>query len=188
MVLIGRRDLRSNNSWMHNLDLLVKGPPVCTMMIHPDDAARLGLTSGELARVTSEVGSLEIAAQLTDAIMPGVISIPLHPHQPRRASVKYGPIFALNAPCWRGASEAGMPNLFRDGPLAATVVHVAKQGPKDGHTDAHHQPDHHFYGTARGCQFRVGGQVHVVIAPGHLQDGHDHYGHPQKANDAAGAQ
>src|SRR4051794_21604535 len=53
MVLVGRRDLRSNNSWMHNLPVLVRGPVRCTVHVHPDDAGRLGLVDGSLARVTS---------------------------------------------------------------------------------------------------------------------------------------
>jgi anaerobic selenocysteine-containing dehydrogenase len=76
MLLIGRRDLRSNNSWMHNLPKLVSGPARCTAHVHPDDAARLGLVDGEPARVTSRVGELEIGVEVTDAIMPGVVSIP----------------------------------------------------------------------------------------------------------------
>lgn len=76
MVLIGRRQLRSNNSWMHNLPALVKGKDRCTAQIHPDDAARLGLTDGGRARVTSSVGELVAPVEITDEIMPGVISIP----------------------------------------------------------------------------------------------------------------
>ncbi len=76
MVLIGRRDLRSNNSWMHNLPVLVKGRPRCTAQMHPTDAARLGLVDGALARVASRVGAVEVPVELTDAIMPGVVSIP----------------------------------------------------------------------------------------------------------------
>jgi anaerobic selenocysteine-containing dehydrogenase len=74
MVLIGRRDLRSNNSWMHNLELLVSGPERCTVMVHPDDAERLRL--GATAKVSSTNGSIELPVQLTDEIMPGVVSIP----------------------------------------------------------------------------------------------------------------
>ena len=70
-MLVGRRDLRSNNSWMHNLEVLVKGKPRCTLQIHPDDAARLGLADGDVARVRSRVGSLEIPVEITDGIMPG---------------------------------------------------------------------------------------------------------------------
>jgi anaerobic selenocysteine-containing dehydrogenase len=76
MVLIGRRELRSNNSWMHNLPALMKGKERCTLHIHPADAARLGLEDGGQAQVSSAVGSLEAAVELTEAIMPGVVSIP----------------------------------------------------------------------------------------------------------------
>ncbi len=76
LVLVGRRTLRSNNSWMHNLDVLVKGRPICTLHIHPDDARRLGLADGAAARVRSRVGALEIPVEVTDGIMPGVVSIP----------------------------------------------------------------------------------------------------------------
>ena len=76
MVLIGRRQLRSNNSWMHNLDGLVRGKERCTAWVHPDDAERLGLSDGAPARVSSRVGSVEVPVEVTDAIMPGVVSIP----------------------------------------------------------------------------------------------------------------
>jgi anaerobic selenocysteine-containing dehydrogenase len=76
MVLIGRRQLRSNNSWMHNLRPLVKGKDRCTMHVHPDDASRLGLVDGERARLTSETGSIEAPIEVTDAIRTGVVSIP----------------------------------------------------------------------------------------------------------------
>ncbi|MET0762786.1 MAG: molybdopterin oxidoreductase family protein [Thermoleophilaceae bacterium] len=76
MVLIGRRQLRSNNSWMHNLPALVKGKDRCTLHVHPDDAGRLGLTEGGLALVRSAAGEVEAPVELTDGIMPGVVSIP----------------------------------------------------------------------------------------------------------------
>ena len=76
MVLIGRRQLRSNNSWMHNLPALVKGKDRCTIQIHPDDAARLGLGEGGNARVSSSVGELVAPVEVTEDIMPGVVSIP----------------------------------------------------------------------------------------------------------------
>jgi anaerobic selenocysteine-containing dehydrogenase len=76
LTLVGRRDLRSNNSWMHNLRVLVKGKPRCTLHVHPTDAARLGLDDGKLARVASTAGSVDIAVEITDAIRPGVVSIP----------------------------------------------------------------------------------------------------------------
>ena len=76
MVLIGRRQLRSNNSWMHNLPALVKGKDRCTVWVHPADAERLGLADGGEARVTSKVGDLVAPVEVTDEIMPGVVSIP----------------------------------------------------------------------------------------------------------------
>jgi anaerobic selenocysteine-containing dehydrogenase len=76
IVLIGRRQLRSNNSWMHNVPNLVRGKERCTLHVHPDDAERLGLADGGRAAVNSGQGSLEVAVEVTDAIMPGVVSIP----------------------------------------------------------------------------------------------------------------
>ena len=75
-LLIGRRHLRSNNSWMHNIRVLVKGKPRCTMHIHPDDADALSLRDGDSAVVESRVGRVIVPVEVTDAITPGVISIP----------------------------------------------------------------------------------------------------------------
>jgi anaerobic selenocysteine-containing dehydrogenase len=76
IVLVGRRDLRSNNSWMHNLPLLVSGPARCTVHVNPADAARLGLIDGEPARVRSRAGEIEVPVEVTEDVMPGVVSIP----------------------------------------------------------------------------------------------------------------
>jgi len=76
MLLIGRRHVRSNNSWMHNVRVLMKGRNRCTMQIHPDDASRIGIDNGSPARVRSRVGEVLIDAEVTDRIRPGVISIP----------------------------------------------------------------------------------------------------------------
>jgi anaerobic selenocysteine-containing dehydrogenase len=76
MLLIGRRDLRSNNSWMHNAPVLVKGKARCTLLVHPHDASRLGLADGALARVTSRTGTLAVPVEVSDVMMPGVVSIP----------------------------------------------------------------------------------------------------------------
>ncbi len=75
-LLIGRRDVRTNNSWLHNLPLLAKGPFKCTMQIHPDDADRLGLEDGAMASVKGKSGAVEVVTERTPDIMPGVISIP----------------------------------------------------------------------------------------------------------------
>ncbi|MBI5106579.1 MAG: molybdopterin-dependent oxidoreductase [Solirubrobacterales bacterium] len=76
MVLIGRRHLRSNNSWMHNLPMLVRGPQQCTLHVHPEDAARLGLEDGRAAAVSSRVGRVEATVEVTEDIRPGVVSLP----------------------------------------------------------------------------------------------------------------
>jgi anaerobic selenocysteine-containing dehydrogenase len=76
MTLVGRRDLRSNNSWMHNVEVLVKGRPRCTVHVHPDDAARLGLIDGAEAQVASRTGKVTIPVEVTENIRPGVVSIP----------------------------------------------------------------------------------------------------------------
>jgi anaerobic selenocysteine-containing dehydrogenase len=76
LVMIGRRHLRSNNSWMHNSERLVKGPPRCTLMIHPDDAAARGVVDGGNARIATATGAIEVPVEVTDSIMRGVVSVP----------------------------------------------------------------------------------------------------------------
>jgi anaerobic selenocysteine-containing dehydrogenase len=77
--LIGRRQLRSNNSWMHNSERLVKGNPAkpqCTILMHPTDAAHRQLESGQKVLVKSRVGSIVVPLEVSEDIMPGVVSIP----------------------------------------------------------------------------------------------------------------
>ncbi|MFJ9108567.1 molybdopterin oxidoreductase family protein [Streptomyces sp. NPDC102283] len=76
LVLVGRRHLRSNNSWMHNVGSLTGGSNVCTLQIHPDDAARLGLVDGATARIESSGGRVEAPAEITDTVRSGVVSLP----------------------------------------------------------------------------------------------------------------
>jgi anaerobic selenocysteine-containing dehydrogenase len=76
LVLIGRRQLRSNNSWLHNSQRLVKGKPRCTLLVHPDDAGRIGIATGDTARVSSRAGTAEALVEVSDEIMPGVVSLP----------------------------------------------------------------------------------------------------------------
>jgi anaerobic selenocysteine-containing dehydrogenase len=76
VLLIGRRDMRGSNSFMHNLPALVKGRDRCTLHVSPADAARAGLAHGGAARVTSRVGSLVAPVEVTDDLMPGVVSLP----------------------------------------------------------------------------------------------------------------
>ncbi|MFF1492944.1 molybdopterin-dependent oxidoreductase [Streptomyces sp. NPDC058304] len=76
LVLVGRRHLRSNNSWLHNVPALTGGSNRCTLQVHPEDAGRLGLTTGGLARITADGGSLEVPVEVTDAVRTGVVSLP----------------------------------------------------------------------------------------------------------------
>jgi anaerobic selenocysteine-containing dehydrogenase len=76
LVLVSRRHLRSNNSWLHNVEPLVRGRDRCTLLIHPEDAARTGVSDGALARVTSDAGAVEVAVQVSDEMLPGVVSLP----------------------------------------------------------------------------------------------------------------
>jgi anaerobic selenocysteine-containing dehydrogenase len=76
LLLVGRRDLRSNNSWMHNLPVLMKGKARCTLHVHPDDASRLGVADGAPVRVRSDAGEIVVPADVTDEVMRGVVSIP----------------------------------------------------------------------------------------------------------------
>lgn len=76
LVLVGRRHLRSNNSWMHNVKVLVKGKERCTLQVNPSDAQRLGLTDGQPALVTSKVGSVKAPVEITPDVMVGVVSLP----------------------------------------------------------------------------------------------------------------
>jgi anaerobic selenocysteine-containing dehydrogenase len=76
LSLIGRRHLRSNNSWMHNVHALVKGKPRCTLLVSGVDAARASLTSGDRARLSSASGSVVAVVEVSDEMMPGVVSLP----------------------------------------------------------------------------------------------------------------
>ncbi len=76
LMLIGRRDLRTNNSWMHNSKRLVKGKDRCALLVHPSDAERLGLASGKQARIMSRTGELMVNVEVSDDIMPGVVCLP----------------------------------------------------------------------------------------------------------------
>jgi len=76
LLLIGRRQLRSNNSWMHNSQRLVKGKPQCTILMHPTDAAQRHLDAGQEVSVRSRVGSVVVPIEISEEMMPGVVSIP----------------------------------------------------------------------------------------------------------------
>ncbi len=76
LVLVGRRDLRSNNSWMHNAPRLMRGADRCTLMLHPGDAGARGIRDGDRVTVTSHTASIEVPVEITDDVMQGVASLP----------------------------------------------------------------------------------------------------------------
>jgi len=76
LVLIGRRQLSSNNSWMHNVESLVRGSNRCTVQVHPADAAGIGLVDGGRATVSSAAGTVELPVEVTEVLRQGVVSIP----------------------------------------------------------------------------------------------------------------
>ena len=76
LVIVGRRDVRSGNSWMHNLPILAKGPFRCTVLVHPADARRLGLRDGAKARIAGPRHEIVAEVELSDDMMPGVVSLP----------------------------------------------------------------------------------------------------------------
>jgi anaerobic selenocysteine-containing dehydrogenase len=76
MVLVSRRHLRSKNTWLHNVKVLMKGKERCTLMVHPHDAARIGIADGSVARISSEAGSIVAPVEITDEMMPGIVSLP----------------------------------------------------------------------------------------------------------------
>ncbi|AZI42403.1 molybdopterin oxidoreductase family protein [Deinococcus psychrotolerans] len=89
LVLIGRRQLRSNNSWMHNVPRLMRGANRCTLMLSGADAARLGITDGQSVEVRSRVGAVTVPAEITDTLMAGVVSLP-HGFGHGKAGVRLG--------------------------------------------------------------------------------------------------
>ncbi len=76
LLLVGRRDPRTNNSWMHNSRRLVKGRPRCTLLMHPGDAGTAGLSDGQDVEVRSRTGVVRLALEVSDEMMPGTVSIP----------------------------------------------------------------------------------------------------------------
>ena len=79
LVVIGRRDVRTNNSWMHNLPTLAKGPFRCTALVHPDDARRAGLVDGARATLRHDGRELQVQVELSDSMMPGAMALTVTP-------------------------------------------------------------------------------------------------------------
>ncbi len=126
--LISRRHLRDNNSWMHNAHRLVKGPNRCTLQLSPQDADRLGIATGDRVRVRSRVGAVELPAEVTPDMMPGVLSMP-HGYGHNRPGVRLS-VAAQHA----GVSindltdETQLDELTGNAALSGVVVTVEKVG------------------------------------------------------------
>jgi anaerobic selenocysteine-containing dehydrogenase len=116
LVLVGRRHLRDANTWMHNLPGLVSGRPRCTLLVHPDDAAARGLGDGAPARVRSRVGEVTVPVEVSDEVMPGVVSLP-HGWGHDRAGVRLR-VAAQHA----GASVNDLTDHEAVDPLGGTAV------------------------------------------------------------------
>lgn len=76
LLLIGRRELRTNNSWLHNSHRMIKGKPRCTLLMHPHDASQRFLVNGQTVHVSSRVGRIEVPLQISDEVLQGVVSLP----------------------------------------------------------------------------------------------------------------
>jgi anaerobic selenocysteine-containing dehydrogenase len=125
LVLVGRRHLRSNNSWMHNLHALAKGRQRCTLLVNPADAEHLGLRDGGRARVRSRVGAVEAPVTVTDEMMPGVVSLPHgYGHDDERARLRIARAHAgVNSN--RLTDEAAVDALSGNGVLNGIPVEIA---------------------------------------------------------------
>ena len=89
LLLIGRRHVRSNNSWMHNFHRLMKGKNRCTLMMHPQDMEQRNIADGDAVSISSRSGRVELPAQATDTVMPGVVSLP-HGYGHNRNNTRMG--------------------------------------------------------------------------------------------------
>jgi anaerobic selenocysteine-containing dehydrogenase len=130
MVLIGRRQLRSNNSWLHNVPTLVGGSNTCTLHVNPLDIARLGIDG--YARVRSSVGEVIAPVEATDAIMPGVVSLPHgwgHDGTTQRVAADYPGVNANTLTDDSAAETISGNAIFNGVPVTvspATVLHLAE--------------------------------------------------------------
>lgn len=96
LVLIGRREVRSNNSWMHNVHALAKGRPRCVLLVHPAEAGRHGLATGDTATLRSRTGKVRVPIEVSDSVMPGVVCLP-HGFGHGRSGTRLGVASALQA-------------------------------------------------------------------------------------------
>ncbi|MBL8785803.1 MAG: molybdopterin-dependent oxidoreductase [Deltaproteobacteria bacterium] len=115
LELIGRRHLRSNNSWLHNSQRLMKGKPRCTLMMHPDDATARLLVHGDEVRITSRRGEVVAPLEVTADVMPGVVSLP-------HGFGHHGPIRMRVASTHAGVSQNELTDELRVDPLSGNAA------------------------------------------------------------------
>jgi anaerobic selenocysteine-containing dehydrogenase len=126
LLLVGRRHLRSNNSWMHNSHRLTKGPRRDHLWIHPDDAAHRSIADGEEVRLASRVGEVSVTAKVTDRVMPGAVCLP-HGFGQRRDGVRLALATTLQGASYNDVSdEAALDPLSGNAAVNALPVTVRK--------------------------------------------------------------
>jgi anaerobic selenocysteine-containing dehydrogenase len=124
LLLVGRRHLRSNNSWMHNAHRLVKGPRRDQLWINATDAAARGINEGDEVSLTSRVGEIRVTAKITDRVMPGVVSLP-HGFGQKREGVRLSIASTLPGASYNDVSdEAAMDVISGNAAVNATPVTV----------------------------------------------------------------
>ncbi|MCE9571519.1 MAG: molybdopterin oxidoreductase family protein, partial [Deltaproteobacteria bacterium] len=117
---------RSNNSWMHNVPVLVSGRERCTLLVHPADAERTGVRAGERARITSTAGSIEAPVELSEDMAPGVVSLP-HGWGHDRAGARLGVAGATPGVSANDVTDEGfVDQLSGNGGLNGLVVVVER--------------------------------------------------------------
>jgi anaerobic selenocysteine-containing dehydrogenase len=126
LLLVGRRHLRSNNSWMHNSHRLTKGPRRDHLWIHPDDAAHRSIADGDEVRLASRVGEVSVTAKVTDRVMPGAVCLP-HGFGQRREGVRLALATTLQGASYNDVSdEAALDPLSGNAAVNALPVTVRK--------------------------------------------------------------
>jgi anaerobic selenocysteine-containing dehydrogenase len=124
--LVGRRHLRSNNSWMHNAHRLTKGPRRDQLWIHPQDAAGRGVAEGDLVTLASRVGAIRVTAHVTDRVMPGTVCLP-HGFGQARDGVRLSIASALPGASYNDVSdESAFDPVSGNAALNALPVSVSK--------------------------------------------------------------
>jgi anaerobic selenocysteine-containing dehydrogenase len=131
LLLVGRRHLRSNNSWMHNSHRLTKGPRRDHLWIHPEDAARRAIADGDQVMLASRVGEISVTAKVTDRVMAGAVCLP-HGFGQGRAGVRLVLASALPGASYNDVSdEAAMDPLSGNAAVNALPVSVRKAALND---------------------------------------------------------